>query len=61
MSNRQLWKIWKETALIKLCSFFIDILVFEQGKLCPGVEILFLAFERGAEFCTEKLSSGRGF
>ena len=40
LSNRQLCKIWKETALIELCSFFIDILAFELGKLCPGVGIL---------------------
>ena len=34
------WKIWKETAFIELCSFFIDL---EQGKLCPGVGI-FVSF-----------------
>ena len=37
------WKIWKETAFIELCSFFIDLLAFEQGKLCPGVGI-FVSF-----------------
>ena len=37
------WKIWKETAFIELCSFFIDPLAFEQGKLCPGVGI-FVSF-----------------
>ena len=36
----KLWKIWKETAFIELCSFFIDLLAFELGKLCPGVGIL---------------------
>ena len=40
LSNGQLWKIWKETAFIKLCSFFIDLLEFELGKLCSGVGIL---------------------
>ena len=37
------WKIWKETAFIESCSFFIDLLAFEQGKLCPGMEI-FVSF-----------------
>ena len=37
------WKIWKETAFIELCSFSIDLLAFEQGKLCPGVGI-FVSF-----------------
>ena len=27
---------WKETAFIECC-FFIDLLAFKQGKLCPGV------------------------
>ena len=57
----QLWKIWKETAYTELCSFFIDILAFELGKLCPGVGILFLLFDQGPEFCTEKLSQGWRF
>ena len=38
----------EETALIELCSFFIDILTFELGKLCLGVGILFRFFEPGA-------------
>ena len=37
------WKIWKETAFIELCYFSNDLLAFEQGKLCPGVEI-FVSF-----------------
>ena len=61
ISNGQLWKIWKETVLIELCSFFIDILPFELGKLCPGVGILFRFSTQGPEFCTEKLSPGSGF
>ena len=60
-SNGQLWKIWKETALIELWSYFIDILAFEPGKLCPGVEILFSFSTRGPGFCTEKLSRGGDF
>ena len=55
------WKTWKETAFIELCSFFIDLLAFEQGKLCPwvGIFVLFF-FTRGPEFCAEKLSRGWG-
>ena len=48
-------------APIELWSYFIDILAFELGKLCPGVGILFRFPARGPEFCTEKLSPGRGF
>ena len=29
-------KFWKQTAFIE-CYFFIDILAFELGNLCPGV------------------------
>ena len=37
-------------------------LLFELGKLCPGVGIL-VSFSRpgGPEFCTEKLSGGGDF
>ena len=45
LSNGQLWKIRKKTALIELWSYFIDILAFEPGKLCPGVGILFRFFD----------------
>ena len=38
----------KLVAFIELCSFFIDILAFELGKLCPGVGILFRFFDPGA-------------
>ena len=52
----------RKYAPIELWSYFIDILAFELGKLCPGVGILFRFFStRGLEFCTEKLSPGRGF
>ena len=54
-------QIWKETVLIEFYSFFIDILAFEPGKLCPGVGILLHFFDPGPEFCTEKLSRGRDF
>ena len=36
------WKIMEnleKTAFIELCFFFIDLLAFELGRLCPGVEI----------------------
>ena len=56
LSNGQLWKIWKETAFIKLCSFFIDLLEFELGKLCPGVGIFASFFDPGAGILTEKIS-----
>ena len=42
------WKIWKETAFIELCSFYIDLLAFEQGKLCPGVGIFVSFIDPGA-------------
>ena len=62
LSNGQLWKIWKETAFIELCSFFIDLLAFELGKLCPGVGIFVSFFStRGPEFCTESCPRGGGF
>ena len=48
LSDGQLWKIWKETAFIKLCSIFIDLLAFELGKLCPGVGIFASFFRPGA-------------
>ena len=54
----QLWKIWKETAYIELCSFFIDILAFELGKLCPRWGFCVPFSTQGPEFCTEKLSPG---
>ena len=62
LSNGQLWKIWKETALIELCSFLIDLLAYEPGKLCLRVGI-FVSFFRpeGRSFGAEKLSLGWGF
>ena len=38
----------KLVAFVELCSFFIDYLAFELGKLCPGVWILFCFFDPGA-------------
>ena len=35
-------------APIELWSYFIDILAFERGKLCPGVGILFRFSDPGA-------------
>ena len=48
LSNGQKWKICKETALKELSSFFIDVLSFELGRLCPGVGILFPFLGPGA-------------
>ena len=41
-------KFGKKLLFIELCSFFIDILAFELGKLCTGVGILFRFFDPGA-------------
>ena len=60
LSNGQLWKIWKETALIELCSFFIDILAFELVKLCPEVGILLHFFDPGARVLHWKAIPGAG-
>ena len=38
----------EKTAFIEQCSIFIDILAFEQGKLCPGVGIFASFFDPGA-------------
>ena len=58
----KLWKIWKETAFIKLCSFFIDLLAFELGKLCPGMGI-FASFSRpgGGRFALKSCHGGGDF
>ena len=37
----------RKYSLIELLSYFIDILAFELGKLCPGVGILFRFFLSG--------------
>ena len=37
----------RKYAPIELWSYFIDILAFELGKLCPGVGILFRFFRPG--------------
>ena len=51
------WKIWKETAFIELCSFFIDLLAFEQGKLCSGGgDFCFVFFHPGVGILMEKIS-----
>ena len=44
----KLWKIWKETAFIELCSLFIDLMAFEPGKLCLGMGIFVSFFRPGA-------------
>ena len=57
----KLWKIWKETAFIVLCSFFIDILAFKLGKLCLGVGIIVSFFDPGAGVLHWKAVPGREF
>ena len=43
-------------------SFFIDILAFELGKLCPGVEILFRFFRsEGRSFALKICPRGGNF
>ena len=55
-------KIWKETVVIELCSFFIDLLAFEQGKLCPGVGIFVSSFPPGGRgFALRSCPGGRDF
>ena len=56
----KLWKIWKETAFIELCSFFIDLLAFELGKLCPGVGIFVSFFRLGGRSFALKSCPGDG-
>ena len=38
----------RKYAPIELWSYFIDILAFELGKLCPGVGFCFVFFDPGA-------------
>ena len=38
----------RKYAPIELQSYFIDMLAFELGKLCPGVGILFCFSDPGA-------------
>ena len=55
-------EIWKETAFIELCSFFIDLLAFELGRLCPGVGI-FVSSRRpgGRSFALKSCPRGGDF
>ena len=59
----KLWKVWKETAFVKLCSFLIDLLAFELGKLCPGVGIFSSSFFRpgGRNFALKSCTGGGDF
>ena len=51
LSNGQLWKIWKETALIELWSYFIDVLAFRTRQIMP----------RGGDFVSFSRSGGQSF
>ena len=44
-----------------MCSFFIDILAFEQTNSARGWGFCFVFSTRGPEFCNEKLSPRREF
>ena len=52
----------RKYAPIELWSYFIDILAFEPGKLCPGVE-KFVSFFRpgGRSFALKSCPQGRDF
>ena len=50
----------RKYALIELWSYFIDILAFELGKLCPGVGILFRFFQPGGRSFAMKCCPGAG-
>ena len=56
----KLWKIWKETAFIELCSFFIDLLAFRLGKLCLGLGIFVSFFDPGPGVLRWKAVPGAG-
>ena len=47
----------RKYAPIELWSYFIDILAFELGKLCPGVGILFRFFKK---LVAQQSAQGRG-
>ena len=50
----------EKTALIELCSFFIDILAFELVKLYPGVGILLHFFRPGGRSFALKICPRSG-
>ena len=56
----KLWKIWKETAFVEICSFFIDLLTFELGNLCLGVGIFVSFFRPGGRSFALKSCPGGG-
>ena len=52
----------RKYAPIEVWSYFIDILAFELGKLCPGVGILFRFFLPGGQsFALKSCPRGRDF
>ena len=50
----------RKYAPVELWSYFIDILAFELGKLCPGVGILFGFSDPGAGVLHWKAVPGAG-
>ena len=53
-------KFGGKTAFIELCFFFIDLLAFEPGKLCPGVGIFVSFFRPGGRSFALKSCPGGG-
>ena len=62
LSNRQLWKIWKETALTELWSYFIDIFTFEPSKIMPlGGDFISFFPPGGRSFALKSCPRGGDF
>ena len=59
----KLWKIWKETAFIELCSFFIDLLGIRTRQVMPGGgDFCFIFFDPGGQsFALKSCPRGGGF
>ena len=54
-------EIWKETALIELRFFFIDILAFEQANYALGWGFCFVFLTRGRSFALKSCPWGGDF
>ena len=51
---------WKKNCFMELSFFFIDLLAFELGKLCPGVGIFVSFFRPGGQRFAPKSCPGVG-
>ena len=58
--NRQT-EIWKETDLIELRFFFIDILAFRRQIMPGGGDFVSFSRPRGRSFALKSCPRGRGF